>query len=171
MLISWSLNITYTISKLVERWWTPPHYSLQWTCTFMKCIEQNSGHVTLTELSSLWAVELVRLVELVYSIVQKKLSSWGADTLCMRWEYPRYYLQTSFTLLCNCAALTVGLPTIILTNFVQTSLNYPVLQWQYHIMCVNVTYSYSKESAAFCISYRPSIMRYSLLFVHMFIRG
>ena len=33
------------------------------TYTFMKCINQASGHVALLELSSLWAVELVQLAK------------------------------------------------------------------------------------------------------------
>ena len=34
-------------------------------CTFMERIDQASGHVVLTKLSSLWVVELAQLVELV----------------------------------------------------------------------------------------------------------
>ena len=39
-------------------------FSLPSECgTFMECIDQASGHVVLTELSSLWPVELKGLVE------------------------------------------------------------------------------------------------------------
>ena len=37
--------------------------SPQRTCMFMECIGQAIGHVILTELTLLWAVELVQLVK------------------------------------------------------------------------------------------------------------
>ena len=41
-------------------------------CKFMEHIDQASGYVILTKLSSLWAVELVRLVESVQLVEEAR---------------------------------------------------------------------------------------------------
>ena len=66
---------------------------------------------------------------------------------------------TSFTQTSrNYLAFMVGVPTVLPTSFSRISFM--------RSQCVNETYSNSKQSSASCISCRPSITHYSLLFVY-----